>query len=133
MTSVPVSDLQKMLAGMKPALDEAPYRFDAHGADEDLSALLASSFAMVREDEGITLITRAKDTEAGLLFARITLQVHSDLEAVGLTAAVSEKLASLGLPCNVIAGFHHDHIFVPWQDRCAALEALEQLSAEVGE
>ncbi len=47
-------------------------------------------------------------------WARIELTVHSDLEAVGLMAAVSAALAGEGIPCNPLAGYHHDHLLVPW-------------------
>ncbi|MEL7199646.1 MAG: ACT domain-containing protein [Pseudomonadota bacterium] len=63
-------------------------------------------------------------------FARITLQVHSDLEGVGLTAAVATGLAAEGVACNVIAGFHHDHIFVPWERRDDAMAILQKISDE---
>ncbi|MDJ0978980.1 MAG: ACT domain-containing protein [Erythrobacter sp.] len=132
MSAAPVSQLKAMLAGMNPKLCEAPYRFVAHGPDEDFIDLLHRTFAMVREDEGMTLVIRARRDDPGPFFARVTLQVHSDLEAVGLTAGVSAALADVGLACNVIAGFHHDHLFVPWEDRAQALEALERLSLDAG-
>ena len=51
-----------------------------------------------------------------------------ELDAVGLTAAVSGKLAERGLAVNVVAGFYHDHLFVP-QDRVQeAVAALRKLS-----
>ncbi len=126
----PVRDLQAMLAGMEPTLREGRYRFVPHGPDEDFIDLLHRTFAMVREDEGMTLVVRARRDDPGPVFACITLQVHSDLEAVGLTAAVSRALADIDVPCNVIAGYHHDHIFVPWEAHEAALEALSRLSKE---
>jgi hypothetical protein len=54
--------------------------------------------------------------------------VHSALDGVGLTAAVASVLAERGIACNVVAGFHHDHLFVPWERREEALEALASLS-----
>ncbi len=54
--------------------------------------------------------------------------MHSDLAAVGLTAAFATALAAEGLSCNVIAGVHHDHLFVPWDRRVDAMAALERLS-----
>ncbi|MBA2309925.1 MAG: cupin domain-containing protein [Pseudonocardiales bacterium] len=86
-------------------------------------------FAVVREDEGLTLVLRQRDADAaGLTYvylaARITLRVHSDLADVGLTATVSTALAAAGISCNVIAGYAHDHLFVPWDRATDALEIL---------
>jgi hypothetical protein len=53
--------------------------------------------------------------------------VHSDLAAVGLTAAVSAVLARVGITCNVIAGVSHDHLFVPVADAECAMQELETL------
>jgi hypothetical protein len=53
----------------------------------------------------------------------ITLRVHSSLHAVGLTAAVAAEVARAGLSCNVVAGFYHDHLFVP-RDRAAQVLLL---------
>ncbi|HCH64870.1 MAG TPA: acetyltransferase, partial [Deltaproteobacteria bacterium] len=64
--------------------------------------------------------------------AWITLTVHSDLQAVGLTAAVASALTAVGVSCNVVAGAHHDHLFVPegMADRAmAALRDLQEASA----
>lgn len=130
MTNQPVSDLEGMLAGMEPALREGSYRFVPHGPDEDFIDLLHRTFAMVREDEGMTLVIRARRDDAGPLFAGITLQVHSALEGVGLTAAVATALAKADIPCNVIAAYHHDHLFVPWEKREEALAILKRLSLD---
>jgi hypothetical protein len=55
--------------------------------------------------------------------------VHSSLNAVGLTAALSRRLAESGISANIIAALRHDHIFVPWDLREEALELLTGLSA----
>lgn len=119
----PVSDLAEMLARMSPVLDERAWAFAV--LDEG-ARVSADSFAVVREEEGTSAILPASGNAPR--FARITLTVHSDLEAVGLTAAVSSALAAEGIACNVIAGFHHDHLFVPWNRRMEALDVLEALS-----
>ena len=74
----------------------------------DLSALLA----------GLRPVPRP-GLSYGFVAAWITLQVRSPLYAVGLTAAVSAALAASGVSGNVIAGYHHDHLHVPF-DRAQA-------------
>lgn len=130
MPGQPVSDLRAMLAGMAPVLDESPFRFDANECGDDFNEHAGKVFALVREAEGITRIIRADEDNPGPLFGCVTLQVHSDLEGVGLTAAVSTALAEAGIACNVIAGFHHDHLFVPWPSRHDAMTILQSLSQD---
>ena len=62
------------------------------------------------------------------IFNKITLEVHSSLEAVGLTAAISTALASCNISANVVAGYYHDHIFIPKDKADLALETLERLT-----
>ncbi len=87
------------------------------------------------EKEGITLIIdRAIAAQYKITFdatfQAITLNVHSSLEAVGLTAAVAGRLASHGISANVVAAYYHDHIFVPADDAKRALAVLRTLQAE---
>jgi hypothetical protein len=91
-----------------------------------------SPFAIIREDEGVTLIlTRTDADRAGLAYeyiaARITLRVGSALTDVGLTALFSRTLAAAGISCNVIAGLSHDHLFVDWDEAAHALALLRGL------
>jgi hypothetical protein len=91
--------------------------------------LLAVALAMVEEIEGTTLVVpRDAARRAGLtpLFeaAWLTIGVHSSLEAVGLTAAVATRLAEAGIPANVLAGYHHDHVLVPVDRADEAIAAL---------
>ena len=65
--------------------------------------------------------------------AWITLTVHSDLSAVGLTAAFSQALARAGISCNVVAGVCHDHLFVPVGQAQDALDALRALARSAGD
>lgn len=88
----------------------------------------------MREAEGLTVVLpRAEADRLGLAYdfvgAWITLQIHSALEAVGLTAAVSRALTDAGISCHVLAGFHHDHLLVPVADAPRALEVLAGLAA----
>ncbi|WP_257253540.1 MULTISPECIES: ACT domain-containing protein [unclassified Endozoicomonas] len=65
-------------------------------------------------------------------YKQITLTVHSSLEAVGLTAIISNKLASKGISANVIAAYFHDHVFVQSEKAQAALAALHEISGKNG-
>ena len=87
-----------------------------------------------REEEGLTADPRARRRPRASacptapVFRRITLGVHSSLEAVGLTAAVAAALTAAGISANVVAAFHHDHVFVPAdraEDALACLRALQ--------
>jgi len=109
-------DLARLLASLDPRLHDERYSFSV---TTDLR-LEDGAFAIVREEEGLTAIRPDPSGE----WARISLRVHSSLEAVGLTAALSSRLAERGISANVIAAFHHDHIFVPWDRREEALEAF---------
>jgi hypothetical protein len=90
--------------------------------------------ASFMETEGLTLVLSKASADAlGMdyegVFNCITLNVHSSLEAVGLTAAVAGKLAEQGISANIIAGYFHDHVFVPLLDASIALRLLKSNSA----
>lgn len=124
-------NLAILLQSLNPQLDPDDYVFCSVPVGEEVG-LTGEAWAMIRESEGVTLImTRTAADRNRLpyeaLFRRITLNVHSSLEAVGLTAAVSSRLAEWEISANVVAAFHHDHIFVPRGDAERALAALEGL------
>lgn len=123
-------DLQTLLRGMEPVLHERPYGY-AHASAVPPGL---APFATVSEPEGITLVADHADLlRAGFssdLWARISLTVNSDLTAVGLTAAFATALTREGISANVVAGFFHDHIFVPWARREDAMAALLGLSRD---
>ncbi|KAA9008355.1 ACT domain-containing protein [Histidinibacterium aquaticum] len=113
-----------MLAGMTPRLDPRGWTFVV---SED-PALVEQALGTFREDEGLSLILPEEANAGGLPMSRITLGVTSSLMGVGLTAAVSTALAEAGIACNVVAAYHHDHLFVP-EDRAAeAMAILQDLS-----
>ena len=113
-------DLTKLLANLKPQLSPDRYLFEISEKPEFDEEV----FALVREDEGVIAIRTGPSGE----WARISLGVHSSLDAVGMTAAFSRILSDAGISANVVAGLHHDHIFVQWDRRQDALKALQRLS-----
>ena len=111
-------DLHTLLATMHPELREGEFVYVLWPHGRPLAGAIA---AAVREAEGLTVVLpRAEADSLGLSYdfvgAWITLQVHSSLEAIGLTAAVSAALTEAKISCNVLAGFHHDHLLVPVAD-----------------
>lgn len=126
-----VSDLGEMLAEMRPRLREGSYVFLSLTGPVPRTLSPVMTFT---EDEGLTVIVTRGDADAAgipydLVTAWITLTVHSSLEGVGLTAAVSRALADAGIACNLVAATFHDHLFVPAGDASRALSVLESLSA----
>lgn len=86
-------------------------------------------------DDGLTLFMTVEGASAAGLgfdsnstYKRITLKIHSSLEAIGLTAAVSKWLAEASIPANVVAAFFHDHIFVPTAKAEQAIAVLIERS-----
>jgi len=127
----PISDLKTLLTRMQPVLHPGRYVFVAlpSGLALDPEHIVAS----IREPEGLSAIlpehvAREHGLPAAFVAAWITLGVHSDLAAVGLTAAVSRALARAGIGCNVVAGIRHDHLFVPVEQAQQAMYALRTVS-----
>ena len=125
------TDLDRLLSGLDPVLHDTPYGFALITPPDGLPAGLLP-FALVWEDEGLTVIaTLDALAHAGLAvespWARITMTVHSALAAVGLTAAMAGALTEAGISANVVAAFHHDHVFVPWPRRDEAVAVLRAL------
>lgn len=125
--------LRELLSSLSPELLADTFVFCCVG-DAGLEEVVPlAPFACVREAEGLTLVvesSRARwmDLEGSAPMRCITLGVHSSLDAVGLTAAVSVALTRAGIAANVIAGFHHDHVFVPEPRAAEALDLLRELS-----
>lgn len=131
MTGAPVRDSAAMIAGMRPVLDDELYHFCTLSGWRDEA--VAAALAVFREDEGLSLIlsdraARRIDLPRTMPMRRITLGVYSALDGVGLTAAVAGVLAREGIPCNMVAAYHHDHAFVPAEVAARALALLENLA-----
>lgn len=133
--SAPTGDRATLLRTMNPVRHGGVFAFVSVPVETDLGGL--DVVATMREAEGTSLVLREADARARgfpILFraAWITLTVASDLHSVGLTAAVARTLAGEGIACNVIAGAHHDHLFVPIDQAAQAMSALQTLQARGG-
>ncbi|MDO5678412.1 MAG: ACT domain-containing protein [Propionibacteriaceae bacterium] len=136
-----MTDLTEMLRNLDPVVRDGGFVYvvrpdDGFDSAEDMEWEWVEMEAetVIVEDEGRTLIVAeglAADYELEFdgVFGWITLQVHSSLHAVGLTAAVSTALAGAGISCNMLAGFHHDHLLVPLDRLDDALAVIGSLAA----
>ncbi|WP_068010461.1 ACT domain-containing protein [Pseudovibrio axinellae] len=127
------TDLQELLASMEASVSEESFVFCCfpNGSIEALAE--HHPLGLFWENEGLTAILSLESAgRAGVetepSFRRISLAVHSSLEAVGLTAAISSALAEAGISANVVAAFYHDHIFVQDEKAELALDTLQALS-----
>lgn len=127
-------DLQVLLRSMAVSCSEEAFVFASFPRKrlEDLCQF--EPLGLFWEDEGLTAILSIENAaKAGVVtdpsFRRISLSVHSSLEAVGLTAAITGALAKDGISANVVAGYFHDHIFVPERNAETAMRVLERLSS----
>ncbi|MBP8048352.1 MAG: ACT domain-containing protein [Anaerolineales bacterium] len=125
------TDLSELLKNMKPELNAGEYVYCLADSKEQVVALDPLCYFL--EKEGVTMILPKEKADAmsipyATTCAWITLTVHSSLEAVGLTAAVSKALTEANISCNIVAAFYHDHIFVPIADAPRAMDALFALT-----
>lgn len=127
------TDLKAILQSLSPIMLDETYVFctvvGASYGDYAETAPIAS----YQENEGLTLVLtkeRADIAKLGYegLFSCISLQVHSSLESVGLTAVVAGKLAAYEISANIIAGYYHDHVFVPQAQASEAFGLLRDLN-----
>ena len=126
--------LQDLIKNLSPNLDPTPYVYCTvanakYGQLERLKPIVS-----IAELEGLTLVipleqAKAENLDYYRVFQRITLKGHSSLEALGLTSVVTSLLAERGITTNVIAGFYHDHMFVPSERSDEAMQALKELAS----
>ncbi len=128
------TDLSKLLETLSVHRRDGIWRFETIDKDEASWAELvtlreARNIAMLfQEAEGLSVILSALDaTPQENRWVWLELSVYSDLQAVGFLAKVAAALAEAGVPCNAVAAYHHDHIFVPELKVDIAIKAIEDL------
>ena len=112
---------------LRPELQPGTYVFCVDDGQSRVSPV-----ATIREKEGLTIVLKREDADQArlpydLVLVWITNTAATTLEQVGVTARFSTALTEAGISCNVIAGFHHDHLFVPAHRGNEALEILRAL------
>ena len=124
-----MTDLHEILGALRPYVRQGSYVYVTSANPPDIAF-----HARIVEDEGTTLVLDQAIADEHRLpydgvFGWITLEAHTSMQAVGITAAVSTALARVGLSCNVLAGFYHDHLLVPIAHVDEAMDVLGGLSA----
>lgn len=130
------SDLESLLRHMEPKHVRGKYVFCS--IDESDVSLFGSPLLTFKEEEGLTVVLLQEVAELNKLYFEkiwglITLQVHSDLSAVGFIAEITHHLAKAGISVNVISAYYHDHLLVPFSKVDKAMEILTSLSAMYSE
>ena len=124
-------DIATLLKDMKAVLHHEVFVFVTIANGEIPDGLVTQM--QFHEPQGVTLIITKEQAEShhlGYEFAShmITLDIHSSLEAVGFMAFIAGKLAGADIPVNPVAGFYHDHLFVPIDKSKQAMMVLAQIS-----
>lgn len=125
------TNLSKILKNLSLELNPGEYIF--HSTHNPAQFDQKEIIGLFKEKEGVTVIISReladqKRIPYEFIGSWITLNVHSSLDAVGLTAAFSDALTKENISANVIAGYYHDHIFVAKKDAEKAMKALTRLS-----
>jgi hypothetical protein len=127
------ASLKHLLGSMEPILQPGNFVFATVSPSDTTfpnRLLQAHPFEMLfRESEGWTLIAEQATADAlGLesIFPcrKVTLGVHSSLDAVGFLAAITTRLAESGLGINPVSGFYHDHLYVSFGEHRVAVKAF---------
>ncbi|KAJ5595073.1 uncharacterized protein N7459_001281 [Penicillium hispanicum] len=130
-------NLSVLLATMQPTLDPSVYVFV--NTTQPLASLPLATLQpqlIAQEAEGTTIVTTEALAashgfqEAVFPCKKISLAIHSSLEAIGLIAAITNRLKDHRISTNVVSGFFHDHIYVPAGRAEDAMRVLAELSAE---
>ena len=125
------TELKDILEKLNPKKNPGIYVYTR--LDDNLSIPLEEVLFCFRENEGNTYVLKKEKADIfklsyHQLFSWITLDVHTSLNAVGLTSTISNALSRHGIPCNMVAAYTHDHLFVPDHLSENALQILHDLT-----
>lgn len=137
MASPGMRDLKLLLSSMTPTLDPSTYVFCTATTDRLSEIAKIDDVQMLfREAEGWTTILPQHHQvselaiESAFPCKKVTLNVHSSLDAVGFIASIGKRLAELEIGVNPVSGFYHDHLFIPTGREDDVMKALRAIAEE---
>jgi uncharacterized protein len=124
------TNLSEVLKALKVSCDDNAYGFVS--VKNTQFKFEEGIIGIFQEKEGVTIIATNEylaknDLKPEALFAKMTVEVETSLQLVGLTAILATKLAENNISANVIAGYFHDYIFVQYEARQKAIDVLNSL------
>jgi hypothetical protein len=124
-------NLDTILKNLNPILNEGRYVYCYLNDIDNIP--FSKILFLFKENEGITIVLKKENAdqlnlEYSYVAAWITFNVHSSLEAVGMTAAFSTALGKKNISCNVVAAYFHDHIFIDEKDTEKAMNVLSSFN-----
>ncbi|NPD47358.1 ACT domain-containing protein [Lentimicrobium sp. S6] len=127
----PELDINYVLKNLSPQLKKGVFVFCS--IDHVKNIKEENIMASIVETEGRTIVLKKEIADSlklpySVTMNWITLNVNSSLELVGLSAIISKKFTDHHISCNLMAGYYHDHIFVPEEDSNMAIKLLHELS-----
>jgi uncharacterized protein len=131
-------ELSTLIKSMNPVLATETFVWVTFPSvtNEVLASLLPVADMLFREQEGWTaILPRAAADERHLDYVfpskKITLNVHSSLEAVGFIAAISARLTAMNIGSNPVSAYFHDHLYIPEGKEETVIKALQTMAAEM--
>jgi ribonuclease HI len=127
-----IKKLDKLLKLLKPELSSKDFVISTISEKQLHGLGFCPQLAFI-ETKGVTVIieervAKEKSLSYSNIWRMITLNVYSDLEAVGFIARITDELAKAGISVNVVSAYYHDHLFVPKDKAHQAIEVLKKLS-----
>lgn len=129
------TNLSEVLKSIRISCDDIEYSFASTGKKNLLTD--DGILGTFKEAEGLTVIATSEyfqknNIKSEGVYAKLTVEIHTSLELVGLTAILASELAKNQISANVVAAYYHDHIFVKFSLRQKAIKAIESLKNSQG-
>ena len=126
------TNIEILLRSMQPLLSSEEYVFCSLKS-EYLTNLALNPIGTFKEKEGLTVVLTKKEADRhklrySAIFSMITLEVYSNLEAVGFIAAIAGRLAQHNISVNPVSAYYHDHLFIPVARSREAMDSLRELA-----